>query len=190
MKKLLVLLLFIPTVLFAQDNSKYMAGAVPTVNGKVVFSKEINLPGQTQEQIFSKALKWANETFITKEEFKNRVLFSVPNLGQISCIGQQYLVFTNKAFSLDRTIINYQMHIECLAGKCNLKILAIHYIYNVDGQNEVYSAEEQIIDKYTITKKKKLIKSTGKFRIHTIDLIDKQFNELEKTLQNTSSIIK
>lgn len=185
MKKLLVLILLIPTFLCAQDNSKYMAGAVPTVNGKVIFSKEINLPEQTQEQIFNKALKWANETFMTKEEFKSRVLFSVPNLGQISCIGQQYLVFTDKAFSLDRTIINYQMHIECLAGKCNLKILAIHYIYSVDGKNEIYSAEDQIVDKYTISKRKKLIKSTGKFRIHTIDLVDKQFDELEKALKST-----
>ena len=44
MKQLLLLTLFIPTLLWAQEDSKYLAGAVPVENGKVVFAKEINAP--------------------------------------------------------------------------------------------------------------------------------------------------
>ena len=44
MKQLLLLTLFIPALLWAQDDSKYLAGAVPVENGKVVFAKEINAP--------------------------------------------------------------------------------------------------------------------------------------------------
>lgn len=92
-------------------------------------------------------------------------------------MGQEYLVFTNKALSLDRAVINYQMFITCKPGKCELKVTAIRYQYNrgTAGQ-EIIPAEEQITDQHTLNKTQtKLIKSTGKFRIHTIDLVDKLF---------------
>ena len=39
--------LCLPTMLQAQDrdDSKYLAGAVPEVDGKVVFTKEFSIPG-------------------------------------------------------------------------------------------------------------------------------------------------
>ena len=62
-------LMFMPFIATsAQDNSweqpepgktatnpdaKYLAGAVPEVDGKVVFSTTIKAPGKTKEQIFS-----------------------------------------------------------------------------------------------------------------------------------------
>ena len=49
MKQLLFALLFIPALLFAQEDQHYLAGAVPVADGKVVFTREIfkqgtNLP--------------------------------------------------------------------------------------------------------------------------------------------------
>ena len=49
MKQLLLLTLFIPALLWAQDDSKYLAGAVPVENGKVVFAKEINAPSFSKD---------------------------------------------------------------------------------------------------------------------------------------------
>ena len=57
-------MLLLPSAMIAQDNSwersensanseaKYLAGAVPEVNGKVVFQKEIAAPGKTKAQIY------------------------------------------------------------------------------------------------------------------------------------------
>ena len=44
MKQLLFALLFIPALLFAQEDQHYLAGAVPVADGKVVFTREINDP--------------------------------------------------------------------------------------------------------------------------------------------------
>lgn len=188
MKQLFLFLLLIPSFLYAQENSKYMAGAVPVVDGKVTFTRDINLPGQSQNEIYAKALKWATERFVPENEFQSRVLFFNEKTGQIACLGQEYLVFTNKAFSLDRTTINYQMFLDCQPGKCNLKVSSIRYIYNIAGKNDIFPAEEQITDEYTLNKKKdKLIKATGKFRIHTVDLVNELFEETEKALGATTS---
>lgn len=183
MKQLLLFLYLLPSILYAQIDPKYGEGTVPVVDGKVTFTQELRLPGQTQEQIHATALKWASETFIPNNEFKSRILFSTKENGQIACLGQQYLVFTNKALSLDRALVTYQMYIECHPEKCNLKISAIYYIYNIAGKNEKLPAEEQITDEYVFNKKKdKMIKSTGKFRTHTIDLVATLFDSAEKAL--------
>ena len=44
----------LPLCLLAQDDSKYLAGAVPVVNGKVVFTKTISVPGLSQDEIFKR----------------------------------------------------------------------------------------------------------------------------------------
>ena len=188
MKQLFLFLLLIPTFLYAQEDPKYGPGTIPVVKGKVTFTEEVNLPGQTQEQIFAKALKWAADQFVPKDDFQSRVLFSEPKTGQIVCQGQQYLVFTNKALSLDRAVINYQMYLDCSAGKCNLKISAIRYLYNIAGRNDMIPAEEQITDEFAFNKKKdKMIKATGKFRTHTIDLVENLFSEAAKALGGTAT---
>lgn len=177
MKHLFLLFLLIPVTLFAQVDKKYLAGAVPVVDDRVVFTEELNLPGRSQNDIFATLLQWATTRFTTTEELQSRILYSDQDKGQIACMGQEYLVFTNKALSLDRAVINYQMFITCKPGKCELKVTAIRYQYNrgTAGQ-EIIPAEEQITDQHTLNKTQtKLIKSTGKFRIHTIDLVDKLF---------------
>ena len=183
MKQLLLLLFLLPCTLYAQIDPKYGEGTVPVENGKVTFTKEIKLPGQTREQIYDAALKWANETFIPEGELKSRVLFSTKENGQITCLGQKNLVFTNKALSLDQSLMTYQMFLECHPEKCHLKINTIYYIYNIAGKNERLLAEEQITDANVFNKKKdKMLKATGKFRTHTIDLVESLFDSAEKAL--------
>ena len=62
MKQLLLLTLFIPTLLWAQEDSKYLAGAVPVENGKVVFAKEINAPSFSKDEVYDKMLDWADRS--------------------------------------------------------------------------------------------------------------------------------
>ena len=49
----------LPTMLQAQDrdDSKYLAGAVPEVDGKVVFTKEFSIPGMSQDEIYERDRK-------------------------------------------------------------------------------------------------------------------------------------
>lgn len=167
----------------AQIDPRYDAGKVPVENGKVVFTKNIQVTGASQDDIFNRILQWANERFIAKDDLQSRVLFSDKAEGQIACLGQQYLVFTDKALALDRATVNYQLIITCHPGQCNLKISTIRYLYNIGDKQDIIPAEEQITDEYCFNKKKdKLIKATGKFRTHTIDMVNEIFDSASETL--------
>lgn len=65
MKRILLsLLICFPILLWAQeDNSKYLAGAVPVVNGKVIFTEHIQAPGLSKQQVYDVLLKWAEKRF-------------------------------------------------------------------------------------------------------------------------------
>ena len=47
-KQLLFCLMMVPTLLFAQDDNKYLAGAVPMKDDKVVFTKKVSVPSETR----------------------------------------------------------------------------------------------------------------------------------------------
>ena len=163
MKQLLLLTLFIPTLLWAQDDSKYLAGAVPLENGKVVFAKEINAPSFSKDEVYDRMLDWADGFF---SEDGNRVVYSDKAKGDIAAVGQANLVFQSTALSLDRTEMNYRVTMECENQKCVMKVAGIRYEYNVSYQREPekYTAEEWITDKYCLNKDKtKLNRGNGKF---------------------------
>lgn len=183
MKQLFLALLLFPCLLFAQENPKYLAGAVPVAEGKIVFTKTFSLAGESKQHLFQLALKWAQEQFTPQENFQSRILMSDEPSGQIVCLGQQYLVFSDRTLSLDRAIIHYQMYLTCSNDKCEAKITGIRYTYTMGDAEQVIPAEDLITDKQAInTKKGRLYKSTGKFRIHTIDLVEQLFAGLEKAL--------
>lgn len=182
MKQLLLFVLLIPTLLWAQDDSKYLAGAVPQENGKVIFTKEISAPALSSKQIYDSMLQWAKGHFNTDNA---RVVYANEAEGDIAAVGEEYLVFQNSALSLDRTLMNYRVTIECKNHDCTIKVNGIRYEYNVSYQRdpEKYLAEEWITDKYALNKDKtKLYKGNGKFRTKTVDFVNDLFKDATATL--------
>lgn len=191
MKQLLLLTLFIPALLWAQEDSKYLAGAVPVENGKVVFAKEINAPSFSKDEVYDKMLDWADGFF---SEDGNRVVYSDKAKGDIAAVGQTNLVFQSTALSLDRTEMNYRVTMECENQKCIVKVAGIRYEYNVSYQREPekYTAEEWITDKYCLNKDQtKLNRGNGKFRRKTVDFIDEMFASASAALgtQTTANVV-
>lgn len=76
--------LCLPAMLQAQDkdDSKYLAGAVPEVDGKVVFTKEFSIPGMSQDEIYERLLGWMDAR-LKENENTSRVVFSDKEKGQI-----------------------------------------------------------------------------------------------------------
>lgn len=180
-----ILLTLLPMLTFAQeDESKYLTGAITEVNGKVVFSKEINTPNLSQDQVYDTILRWAQSYFKTDDKTNwGRVLYTDKQKGEIACLGSEYIVFTDKALSLDRAKMNYLISIYSTQGKCKIEVSGIRYVYQSAGEGEKQTAEETITDKYTLNKDKtKLSRGTKKFRIKTIDYMDNLFNEIQSSL--------
>ena len=187
MKKFIALFLIcLPLMAVAQTDNKYLDGAVPVNNDKVEFSTELQVPAMTKQQIYDTMLDWANNKFQPKDKFNARVLYTNPQDGSIAVGGEEYMVFSSSALSLDRTRIYYLLSIVCDNGKCQIDMNRIRYWYNEarDG-GEKYTAAEWITDEMALNKAKtKLAPVCGKFRKKTIDLKDELFAEMRSALGN------
>lgn len=173
MKHLFLLFAFLPFLLTAQEDSKYLEGAVPVENGRVVFSEDIKVPSLSQNEVFETALNWAQQRFNTDE---CRVVYQNRDKGELAAAGKEYIVFSSTVLSLDRSKMSYQVLVYCKDQLCTIKLTNIRYEYNVAYQREPekYVAEEWITDENAIYKGK-LNRISGKFRRKTIDFADELF---------------
>ncbi|MBP6064455.1 DUF4468 domain-containing protein [Bacteroides sp.] len=187
---LVLLLACIPIGMMAQDNddnddSRYLVGAVPEVNGKVVFSKEFSIPGMSQQQLFEHMQKWLAERLKANNNIDSRVVYTDIEKGMIAGVGEEWLVFKSSALSLDRTLLNYQVTISCQPAKCLMEIEKIRYTYR---EKEKYSAEEWITDKYALNKTQtKLVRGLAKWRKKTVDFADELFDQATLALSTSGS---
>lgn len=185
-----LLLACLPASLLAQDkanddnddndDSRYLVGAVPEVEGKVVFSKEFSIPGMTQDQIFDRIQNWMTARLKENKNVDSRVVYADKDKGIIAGIGEEWIVFKSTALSLDRTQINYQITVNCQPAKCVMEIEKIRYTYR---ENDKYIAEEWITDQYALNKTKtKLVRGLAKWRKKTVDFADNLFAEAAQAL--------
>ena len=187
MKKLtrilfIVACLCLPIALQAQkkDDSRYLTGAVPEENGKVVFSKTFSIPGMSQDAVFDRILQWMDAR-LKKNENNSRVVYTKKEEGQIVGLGEEWIVFKQKALSLDRTFVSCQLTVTCQPGLCRFDIEKVRYEYR-EGEEE-YTAEEWITDKYALNKTKtKLVRGLAKWRRKTVDFVDDHFARLGEAL--------
>jgi colicin import membrane protein len=202
MKKLFfTMLALVPLTLWAQDNTweinededvkqevkvktkvdpKYLKGAVPEVNGQVVFSKHINVPGKTASQIYDIMLQYMQRLTKTSNQIESQISTSDAQKHEIVGIYQEWLVFKNTALSLDRTRFFYALRAQCSDGAVDIEMMRIRYLYEEERTPQRMSAEEWITDKESVNKKNtKLLPMSGKFRRKTIDRKDYLFNKFE-----------
>ncbi|MDR1719873.1 MAG: DUF4468 domain-containing protein [Dysgonamonadaceae bacterium] len=154
----------------ADIDPKYLAGAVPEVDGKVVFADTLSFPDTKAASLYETLLQWAKTNYNSEV---SRVVYTDTEQAVISCRCKSELVFSSSAFSLDRAYMNYQLNLFALDNSCIVEMKSINYDYNVSGKKEPekYLAEKWITDKEAVNGKK-LYRINGKFRIKTIDLFD------------------
>jgi colicin import membrane protein len=166
-------------------DAKYLLGAVPEENGKVVFRKTIDAPGKTAKQIYDIIENYMQK--MTKEPNQleqSRVSVADPDQGQLIGTYQEWLVFKQTALVTDRTRFFYALSVNCFDGRAEASITNIFYLYDEERLAQNYKAEDWITDKYGLKKKQdKLSRVSGKFRRKTIDRKDYIFNKLESLLK-------
>lgn len=204
MRKLIILIaLLLPSLTFAQNtwetedteaeekqetivnpDQKYLTGAVPVVDGKVVFSTSIKAPGKSVREVYN--IVGRTMTAITKEDNQlegSRVVYSDTIKNEIAADIDEWLVFKSNAIMLDRTRFHYNMIANCKPGEATIKITRITYYYDEERDPQRFNAEEWITDKYGLRKNgQKLARMSGKFRKKTIDRKDYIFELFEKEL--------
>jgi colicin import membrane protein len=206
MKKLFfTMLALVPLTLWAQDNTweineeeevkkeakakpkvdeKYLKGAVPEVDGKVVFSTSINAPGKTAAQIYDILLQYMERMTKTTNQIQSKIITADADKHEITGAYQEWLVFKKTALSLDRTRFMYALNAQCSDGRADIKMTRIRYLYEEERSPQHMTAEEWITDKEAVNKKNtKLLPISGKFRRKTIDRKDFLFNKFESLLK-------
>ncbi|PXV58880.1 flavin reductase (DIM6/NTAB) family NADH-FMN oxidoreductase RutF [Dysgonomonas alginatilytica] len=181
MKKHILFILFaiISLSTYAQVDSKYLKGAVPEVDGKIVFSSTIKVNNSvSDEKIFDLMNKWAQENYASPTNPKQRILLANPADKTIACRGEKDIIFSKSALSLDKTTITYQLILKIESGECLATVKNIKYDYYDKGNKDYYTAEEMISDKVALNGEK-LNRYYDKFRTHTIDSINGIFNSID-----------
>ncbi len=167
--------------------AKYMQGGVPEANGKVTWSKTYELSGVPAEKVYEMALSYFNTLVTSENQTEKSSLAMVDRVGHKLLVrAQEWLVFSDKALSLDRTKMNYAVSVECSDGICKVLITNISYLYEEGRPTEAhYTAEEMIADKVAFNKKGTGFTKGGtkKFRICTIDRMEQILTQFERTLK-------
>lgn len=156
----------------------YLKGAVPEIDGKVVYHVDINVPGKTAQEIYDLTFNTMNELTTRPEQHPSSKVALV-NRDEKKLIAKydEWMVFTSKLLELDRAKFSYVIEAECKEGVLTLDIQRLHYVYGEGKDCMNVSAEELIVDKVMLSKDgTKLNKYNSKFRRKTVDRIQEIVN--------------
>ncbi len=165
-------------------NAKYLRGAVPEVDGKVVFSTTIEVPGKSADQIFNIIKGYMKKMLREKNQLNSVLLVDDSTSHHVGGRYEEWLIFKKTAITLDQTRFMYVLDAQCQDGKAEVTLSHIRYLYEENRDPQRLKAEGWITDADAVNKKNtKLYPITGKFRRKTIDRKDFLFNKLESLLK-------
>ena len=165
-------------------DAKYLKGAVPEVNGKVVFSTSINAPGKTADEVFDIVKTYLVKMTGEKNQQAASLVVDNKEKHELGAIFNEWLVFKSNSIMLDQTRMLYVLKVRCSDGKADIEMTNIRYVYDEARKAMRYTAEEWITDKEALNKKgTRLLPVSAKFRRKTIDRKDFLFNKFESLLK-------
>lgn len=165
-----------------KDYSAYLQGAVPQVDGKVVFEKKLSTHALPIDALWKTLTTWTEER-MAKNKNNSRVAYADVDKRIIAAVAEEYLVFQSNALSLDRALTKYLMTISVQPDDCRMVIRRIGYNY----EDEFMTAEQQITDSAALYKDgTKIRRRLRKFRVHTVDLVNSLYAEAEVAINKTA----
>lgn len=192
MKRLLLILSFLLPCMMLQAQKKtvdprYLAGAVPLVNGYVQFDKTYKVPNKTKAQIMDSLQHYVQTALVEGPDQlpQARITEVSPDSGIIAASIEEYMYFKRTNWQIHRVRFYYQLVFEVQDGSYNVTMRRLHYRYDPEVTagdfDDDRRAEQWITDDEALTKNgTKLARISGKFRTHTIDRKDEIFKESAK----------
>ncbi len=197
MKNIFIAILFLLGICSAQAqlikekapvDPKYLAGAVPMIDGKVVFSKEIPVKTSLSADSLYKLIgRYVARSLNRDEVLKRSGMVNDSNAHHLEVGAVEYITFRKSALVLDRTQIIYKINIDITTTNLSVKMSDISYYYNEESDYpEKFTAEEWITDEIALNKKKTgfIYNRFGKFRTTTIDLFEQFCENLNGFIQS------
>lgn len=199
MKKALLTIVGLLITLFAvakvgnEQNPKYGKGAVPQdENGDVYFTQTVKIPDNISTDIcYETLMNWAKGRFAQPYALSGRILNEDAKTHRFIFHVDQILVFKSTGFVADESNISYNFSVAVKDGEFTMTMTDIKYRYEEgrEGGGKAFTAEDWITDKEAYNRKgTKFLKSTGKFRIKTIDLKDMLFQRATDTVSGNLSM--
>ncbi|MGN0069808.1 MAG: DUF4468 domain-containing protein [Prevotella sp.] len=167
-------------------DAKYVKpGIVPVVDGKVVFTLDVEAPGKNAVQIYDIMYAFLEKMAVGENQIESGIVLVNKNEHIIAAKFSEWLAFHENFISLDRTEFDYTILATCTDGQLHLTMERISYNYE-EGRNSGFreTAEKVITDQYAVNKKgTKLLATVGKFRRCTIDRKDEIFDAIRQALK-------
>lgn len=181
MKKILFILLCLPAILAsaANENPKYLRGAVPERDGIVTFTQTFSVPGKNQADIYPVVKTYIQQLVANaRQDLRTRIVSDQDNT--IVANVEEIMTFRKKFLNWDHCFFRYLISAQCTPdSKVTLTITKISYQYQFDNEGnggENFKAEEWISDAAAVNKAgTKLYPRCGKFRRKTIDRVEEIF---------------
>ena len=176
-----------PVAPIVSQDAPYLAGAVPVVDGKVVFILNLDVPGKNAAEIYDAVYAFLDAQ--AKEECqKEESGISLFNKTEhvIAARYSEWLQFRKNMVVLDQTEFNYTIIAYCTDGHLKMTLERISYVYEENRTDAIREpAENWITDERALNKKKtKLAPLTGKFRRKTIDRKNEIFSKMRYVLNS------
>ncbi|KXB84714.1 hypothetical protein HMPREF3034_00628 [Prevotella sp. DNF00663] len=167
------------------EAQSYLIGAVPEVDGKVVFETELEANGKSAKEIYQLLYERMQELMTEDGQIDSRMALVNEDENVIAGKFKEWMVFSNNFLSVDRTEFNYILVAKCEDGRAHISMERMNYSYEADRPTGFKSsAEDLITDKKCLNKAgTKLVKLTGKFRRGTIDRKNEIFTVLAGALR-------
>lgn len=118
-------------------DKKYLAGAVPVVDGKVTFTLDKDVAGKSADEIYGIVYSFLEKMTQQSNQVQNiddKSRIALINKGEhtIAAKFKEWLVFKNTALALDRTVFSYTIIAKATDGHLNLTLSRISYQYEMD----------------------------------------------------------
>lgn len=195
MKKIIFLLMLLfPVACIAQrgkvnTQQRYLAGAVPTVDGYVQFDKTYFIKNKDKATLMQELRDYVQKELVDGPEQlpQARITEVSPDSGVIAASIEEYMYFKRTNWQIHRVRFYYQLVFHVDDGKFSVTMRRLHYRYDPEvtaGEfDEDRRAEQWITDDAALSKDgTKLSRISGKFRVFTIDRKNEVFKGAAKAV--------
>lgn len=165
---------------------KYLKeGAVPEVDGNIIFTFDVDLPGLSAQQVYDKAYVALDSIAAEPDQIKSGIALVNKKDHSIAAQYSEWMTFKKNFVNLDRSKFNYTIIANCTDGHLALTLSRMTYIYDEGRPTALKTtAEKWIADKVAINKKgTKLLPGSAKFRRATINRKDAIFAKIQRLVK-------